>query len=265
VRGDVLRDPLRVALDSADVLRRERVEEVEAEEVEAALVRGPAPLHRLAVFTEYRHLDPAEVQVEAGAPDHVCDIQHAAVLEGRKTVPYADRLRSAGDAGGVQIPRLHPDARCALRQYRWPDLPPERGPQRQHVREDELEDRVHKTRPASLDPDGDLALVPAGEPRAVGRRHIHCDVRPGIPGADEKNAARLEGRRMQVPARLQLRGTRTEHGGDLGQGGRRVEPGCDDDVFRLEPPIARIGDEPISVLRETVDLGAQLNGQLESI
>src|SRR5262249_28938484 len=241
VRGDVLRDPLRVALDSADVLRRERVEEVEAEEVEAALVRGPAPLHRLAVFTEYRHLDPAEVQVEAGAPDHVCDIQHAAVLEGRKTVPYADRLRNALDACGLQILRLHPDARCALRQYRWPDLPPERGPQRQHVREDELEDRVHKTRPASLDPDGDLALVPAGEPRAVGRRHIHCDVRPGIPGADEKNAARLELRRIAVSARVHLHDARIELGRELWHRGRPVDPGCDDDVLRLEPPIARLG------------------------
>src|SRR4029077_17717284 len=80
-RSDEPGDVARIPPHAADVLRRERVQEVEADEVEARLGRDPAFVHRLRVVAEERDLDPAEVLPEARAPDDIFHVHDAPVLE----------------------------------------------------------------------------------------------------------------------------------------------------------------------------------------
>src|SRR6478672_1346384 len=112
-RSDEPGDVARVPPHAANVLRRERVQEVEADEVEPRLGRDPSFVHRLHVVTEDRDLDPPEVLSEAGAPDDVCDIQDPSVLEYGQAVMGVDRFCDALDAGSEEVLRLHPDARRA--------------------------------------------------------------------------------------------------------------------------------------------------------
>ena len=78
---------LRVAPHAADVLRGERVEEVEADEVEARLRRStPALVQRLQLSSKTGTSIQLKSWLKAGAPDDVRDVQDASVLEHRQAV-----------------------------------------------------------------------------------------------------------------------------------------------------------------------------------
>ena len=103
MRRDVLGDVPGVPPDAADVLGRERVEEVEADEVEARLGRHAALVYRSPVDVEHGHVDPAEVLAKAGAPDHVRDVQHPPILQHGTPVLDACGLRHLLDVRVAEI------------------------------------------------------------------------------------------------------------------------------------------------------------------
>ena len=95
----MLRDPLGVAPDARQHVRRNRVLEEQADEVEAGLLADDAALvPQLPVRVEDRQVDPAELPPEAGAPDDVRDVEHAAVLEERQAVASPHDAAAALDA-----------------------------------------------------------------------------------------------------------------------------------------------------------------------
>src|SRR5205085_9769939 len=145
-RRDLLGDVPCVSVDAADVLRGERVEEVQPDEIQAWLRRDAAVVLRRLVLAENRDVDPAEILPEAGAPDHVRYLQDVSVLEDGPTVSYPHSLRHPFDARCQEVVRLHPDPRRPVREDVGTDLAAERRLHREHVRGDEPEDRQHEPR-----------------------------------------------------------------------------------------------------------------------
>src|SRR6266536_843933 len=140
--ADLPRDPPRVPPHSADGLGGD-----------AAFVQ------RLTLAVEDRHIDPAEVLPEARAPEHVGDVEDAAVLENGKAVLHADGPRHLLDARLIQVARLHPDARGAALEHVRPHLAAERRSHGEDPGRDEPQDRYDDSTARVLDPDRDLPLV----------------------------------------------------------------------------------------------------------
>ena len=65
------------------------MQEVQADEVEAGHVLDDSRTVNGSVGVEDRQVDPVEAGVIAAAPDHVRDVEHAAVLQQRAPVPHA--------------------------------------------------------------------------------------------------------------------------------------------------------------------------------
>ena len=79
--GDPPCDAIGVTSDSVDLFRRNRVKELETDEVEARLrIDDPSFVDRL-LWSQHREVDPGEPWVESGAPDHVCDLHNPAARE----------------------------------------------------------------------------------------------------------------------------------------------------------------------------------------
>src|SRR5438034_8018044 len=74
-RRDVLRDVPGIAPHAADVLGREGVQEAQPDEVKAGFRSDAAVMDRRVIAVEDRNIDPVVVMPEAGAPDHVCDVE----------------------------------------------------------------------------------------------------------------------------------------------------------------------------------------------
>src|SRR4029077_16911598 len=66
---DLVRDSLRVPRDTMDHRGRERMQEVQADEVQPGLVTDPARMPRFAVVVEDRNIDPRQAVPETRAPD----------------------------------------------------------------------------------------------------------------------------------------------------------------------------------------------------
>ena len=225
----------RVPVHAAHVLRGKRVQEVEAEEVEARLRRHAALVHRYAVPVEDRDIDPAVVLPEARAPDHVRDVENAAVLEHGEPVLHCDGPRSLLDTCRLEVVRLDADPRRAAREDVRSHLTAERRLDREHVRGDEPEHGHDDAAQRVLDAKRDLPLVGTGEPRPVRLRNLHRDVRPRVAGADQQHLAGLQLRRTPVLARVHLHDARLELGSEPGDVRRPVEAGRGDDAVGGEP------------------------------
>lgn len=104
---DVPCDVAGVPAYPAHVLGCERALEVQADEVQTRRGGNAAFVYRFGVV-EDRSLDPAEVLVEAGVPDHVGGFDDPAVLQQRQTSAYADGPGNSLDAGGGEIPTERP-------------------------------------------------------------------------------------------------------------------------------------------------------------
>jgi hypothetical protein len=90
-------DPRSVAAHPVDLLRRLRIEELETDEVEAGLGVDDSPVVIRLVRAEYGEVDPGEAGMEPGTPDHVGDIESAAVLESRQPFLDAELFLYPGD------------------------------------------------------------------------------------------------------------------------------------------------------------------------
>jgi len=121
----VLRDVLGIATDAGEDVRRDRVLEDQADEVEPRLGLDDAALvPRLPVLVEDREVDPREVLPEARAPDDVRDVEHPVVVQERQAVSQPDDPSDPVRAGLRQLLRLGADERILARVR--PELPPDR-------------------------------------------------------------------------------------------------------------------------------------------
>src|SRR4029434_1638767 len=75
----VARDAFGITSDAVNHRRRERVQEVQPDEVQARVARDDATLvYWIAVGRKDRKVVPRESGMEASAPDHVLDVEHPA-------------------------------------------------------------------------------------------------------------------------------------------------------------------------------------------
>ena len=94
----------RIPAHTSNVLRRERIQEVHADEVQARLGwHDAALLEGLSVVFEDGKIDPTEVRLETGAPDHIRHVQRTPVFEYGQPVADSDHLRHALDSGSGQV------------------------------------------------------------------------------------------------------------------------------------------------------------------
>jgi hypothetical protein len=82
-----------VAADALDLARRQRVLEMQADEVQAWLSRDHATLVLRAVLAEYREIDPVEAGRVAGTPDDVAYVGRSTVLQEGQAGADADGPR----------------------------------------------------------------------------------------------------------------------------------------------------------------------------
>ena len=125
--------------------------------------------------------------MEAGAPDHVRDVEHAAVLEQRLAVAHADDARHAPDAGGRESSGFSANERAAPRWTVGARLAPDRRVDGQHPVEHERGSTsgARKSRAAgAVDAERNVPGVAARQPdRGDRARGLERDLRAGVAGA----------------------------------------------------------------------------------
>src|SRR6266511_3213110 len=111
--GDGLDHVPRIPPDAAEESRRHRVEEEQADEIQAWLVvDDPATMDRLSpIVLEDGEIDPREVGSEPRAPDDVADVKNSLILQHGEAVPDADHAGDALDPGSGEILGPDPDQR----------------------------------------------------------------------------------------------------------------------------------------------------------
>src|SRR3954453_11771539 len=199
-------DVRRVLADPTDGVRVEHVLEVLAQHVEAGLpLDGTALAGQPPGRVQSGQVDPSEPVLEAGAPDHVGDGEHLAVLVLWPTVDDRTDPGRPLDARLLDVLLLLPDPRVALalEQPRL-DLAARLRP----LGEDVLPHPPHhrEQHPALPAPrvEGDLSDHPSSQQHAVGRRAVHRDLGAGVPRADQQHRARRELAGVAVVRRVQL-------------------------------------------------------------
>ena len=167
--ADQPRDVVRVAAHAGQHHRAERVLEGESAEEQPRRLGHHAPhLDRPAVRTEDGQVDPVEHLTEPGAPDHGGDVE-LSILQHRPSVPDAgDPAEDPLDPPGRQVLALHPDHRAAVEPDLLHLLAAHGRPAGDQVRADEQERRPEQPRAPVVQPDRQLAGVPAGQHRRGG-------------------------------------------------------------------------------------------------
>jgi hypothetical protein len=97
-------------------------------------------VQRLSVVAEHREIDPPEIRPEPGAPDDVCHLEDAVVLQQGQTVPHAQDPGHALHAGGLEVFCSRPDQRGALGNQLRAQLPADPRVDPQHAMPEEPED-----------------------------------------------------------------------------------------------------------------------------
>ncbi|HEY6649212.1 MAG TPA: hypothetical protein VI217_19175, partial [Mycobacterium sp.] len=71
-------------------------------------------MRRLFLVREVRQRDPRVIGPVSGAPNDVCNTEHAPILQAGVTLDLTDDPRRTLDACFREIARMHPDQRSAL-------------------------------------------------------------------------------------------------------------------------------------------------------
>ena len=108
-RGDGTGNSCGVTSHAVNHRGRERIEEVQPDEVQPGLARHDTALVlRLAVWAEHRKIDPREAWMEAGAPDHVRDVEDAAIRQQRAARSARRPRAGRADTGSGRDPSASP-------------------------------------------------------------------------------------------------------------------------------------------------------------
>ena len=192
------RDSRRVAPHAVNHPRRERIQKVQAHEVEArrALDDARAMLW-LTVGPEHRQVNPGETAVKSGAPDDVGHLQHTPVLEHGATVPYARHAPDPLHPRSAEVGGLLTDERRALGNHLRPRLPTHQRAHRQypveHHPHDEPSEKQPRREPVHLE--RNLAGVATRHPDGVLPGQLHRNLRSRVSGASDEHAARRRAER----------------------------------------------------------------------
>src|SRR6266545_4881551 len=262
--GDVLGDVRGVPPHARQYIGGNRVLKDEPDEVQARQRPDNAPLvQRFAGLVESREVDPREVMVEAGAPDDVCHVEDATVLQQGQSVANAGDPRDALDSDGCEVLRLHPDQRRRARGELRTDLAPDRRPPRQYAVAEKPEHRqCEPGREASM-ANGDLTRGPSRERDRVRPRELEGNLGARVAQPDDEHAAFLQLRRVPVLARMHLHDARIELPREDGHLRNPVRARRDDDVVGLEAPVARVHDVPIADARDSLHADAGADRKIE--
>jgi hypothetical protein len=102
--GNVIRNESRVHPHAADERRAQAVLEPQADEVQPFDVgRYPAAVPRISIGIQHRHLDPAVVGLEAGAPHDRARLDHVTSAD-RQSASLVDDSADAHDPGLSECP-----------------------------------------------------------------------------------------------------------------------------------------------------------------
>jgi hypothetical protein len=255
-----------VPADAVDHGRGGRVQEVQADEVQAGLVADdPAPLERFAPLSQHRQVDPGEAVVEPAAPDDVGHLQDPAVLEQRHPVAGPDDLGGPLDAGGGEVAGPDPDQRHASAGELGPQLAAQRRAGGQHPVEHHPEHQADEEEPGrgAVDAEGDLADVPSRQPGPVPGGELEGDLRPRVARADHQDGAVLELGGVAVVGRVQLDDAGVELAGEVGHPGPLVVGHRHHHVVGFPPPLARRHHQPAVLPRQPVHPDAGPDRELE--
>ena len=138
---DVLGDVLGVARQAVDHRRRDRVQEQQADEVQAGLVGDDAAFGDRVVAGDAGQIDPVEIGIEPGAPDDVRHVDRAAVLEPWQAVARAGDPGHALDLGGGEVVGFGAHEREAVREHLGALLATHRRPHGHHAVEEAAQDQ----------------------------------------------------------------------------------------------------------------------------
>lgn len=92
---------------TVNLLRRDRVEKLQAQEIEPGLGLHDATVMSRLLWAEYGEIDPRKARMESCAPDDVGDIEDAAVFELGLSVLGSGEPGDAFHACFCQVFRLH--------------------------------------------------------------------------------------------------------------------------------------------------------------
>src|SRR5215471_6247140 len=242
------------------------MKEVQTDEIQTWFIGcDAAPMAGFAVRLEDRQVDPGEAVAKAGAPDNVCDVEYASVLQRRESVHDATDLRDALNACSREIFRLDTDQWRTLREH-----PPARSAA--HGRADreqmmehdaEQEPRQAHSRRQPVDAERYVPCIAARHPGRMIARHVERDFGARVARTGEEHAAGLQLPRIAVLARVHLQDVSAQIVRERRHAWRLVARHRDDDVVRFEA--IRAGFDQISAAGagETIDAGLATNRQLK--
>ena len=263
--GQVAHDPLGVALHPGDRVRRHRIQEVQAHEIEPGRLRDdPGFVGGFLAVAEDGQVDPGEPGAVSGAPDDVGRFEHAAVLEDRQPVLDARDPPHPLHPGREQVLRLDPNQRRGGLQQPRPELAPERAAHRQDMLADEPDHADEAvTRDERLDPERHRAGLLAGQPGRMVADDFHRNVGPGVADADQQHRALPQLRGVAVVLRVQLHNSVVEVRGERRRPGDLMVAHRDDDVGGADVAAVRRHQKRVAVPGEPGDPHAGVHRQLE--
>jgi hypothetical protein len=124
---------------------------------DAPFLLGETPL------IEHGQIDPGKPRVEARAPDHIGDIEHATIVEQRFASAHTRDPGNALDVRRAQIRRLDAHQWPAVRQHLRTHLAAHRCFQRHDAVKHDAQNQSHQdqARGQAIDAEGDVADVSA--------------------------------------------------------------------------------------------------------
>jgi len=259
-------DSLGVATDTVNHLGGERVEEVQADEIEPGCIMDHAGLvvwH--GVFIEDREVDPREASFIAGTPDDVLDLEGATILQDRLPVAHGRDARRALDTGRGKVSPFDTDQWSSTVQKLGPELAPNWGAYRENSVEQDAENQTHEKDAAEKPTDAKryLARAASGHVHAPALGELHRELGAGVAGADEQHRPRLELARCLVVHGVQLHDRCGEVLGKRGNTRSLVVAHGDDDLLGAKHARPSLELVVTVVPRQSLDADPVQDGELE--
>src|SRR6185437_5427456 len=108
-RGDCARNVLRISTHTVHRRRSHGIKKLQAKKVQARHDGGHAAMMPgIAIYIEYRKVNPRKAGLIPSAPDHVRDIEGAAVFQQGNSSARTHHPRNTLDPGSCQVMRFDP-------------------------------------------------------------------------------------------------------------------------------------------------------------